>query len=106
MGYGSHNRQGTADDTRGVFFGGYNGSSNQNRIQYITIQSLANAIEFGDMSATADSTLNVADNTRAVIASTDLTNDMEYITIQTLGNSANYGDMITKRDTGAATQGY
>ena len=106
MGYGSHNRQGTADDTRGVFFGGYNGSSNQNRIQYITIQSLANAIEFGDMSATADSTLNVADNTRAVIASSELTNDMEYITIQTLGNSANYGDMITKRDTGAATQGY
>ena len=106
MGYGSHNRYGTADDTRGVFFGGYNGSSNQNRIQYITIQSLANAIEFGDMSATADSTLNVADNTRAVIASTELTSDMEYITIQTLGNSANYGDMITKRDTGAATQGY
>ena len=107
MGYGSHNRYGTADDTRGVFFGGYNGSGNVNTIEYFTIQSLANAIDFGDMSTTGANVIPVADITRAVISSTDLTNDMEYVTIQTTGNSANFGDMVSsKRGTGAGTQGY
>ena len=59
------------------------------------------------MSTTGANVIPVADNTRAVISSTDLTNDMEYVTIQTTGDSANFGDMVSsKRGTGAGTQGY
>ena len=78
---------------RGVFMGGYN-----NVIDYITISTLGNAADFGDLSTSSGAAAGVSDYTRGVIAMGDSTNVMEYITIATTGNSTDFGDRTVSVD--------
>ena len=78
---------------RGVFMGGYS-----NVIDYITISTLGNAIDFGDLSVSNGAGGGVSDYTRGVIAMGDNTNVMEYITIATTGNATDFGDRTVSFD--------
>ena len=40
-------------EIRGVFYGGFAASSNTNNIDYVTISSTGNAVDFGDAVAAA-----------------------------------------------------
>ena len=101
----NRNNSASSDGTRGVIFGGIDVPSSPvflNTIQYITIASLGDAIDFGDLS---DNVLNggsVENKTRGVYYHgtnpSGLTNTIEYITIQTLGNAQDFGDMKTTRE--------
>ena len=100
----NRNNSASSDGTRGVIFGGIDVPSSPvflNTIQYITIASLGDAIDFGDLS---DNVLNggsVENKTRGVYYHggnpSGFTNTIEYITIQTLGNAQDFGDMKTTR---------
>jgi hypothetical protein len=101
----NRNNSASSDGTRGVIFGGIDVPSSPvlflNTIQYITIASLGDAIDFGDLS---DNVLNggsVENKTRGVYYHgsnpSGFTNTIEYITIQTLGNAQDFGDMKTAR---------
>ena len=77
-----------SDGTRGLMFGGWDGSSNKTDIQYITMASTGNAKDFGDL-ITAGSSSAFSSPTRALELRGS---SIEYVTISTLGNAADFGD--------------
>ena len=92
---------GGSDGTRVVWSGGTSPSSNTgDLIQYNTIASAGNPIDFGNLLDQSDSGGTVSSSTRAVICGaihrtpTSGVNVMEYIEIQTLGNAIDFGDSV------------
>ena len=86
---------------RGVFGGGY-APGNINTIAYIEIQTQGNALDFGDLSATARRGPGcVTNSTRAVwmggVTTPLLTNIMDFVTIATTGNAVDFGDAQNER---------
>ena len=80
-----------SDSTRGLMFGGYAAPTTLNVIQYITMASSGNGVDFGDLVENGSSSA-FASPTRAVAVSGSSTNTMSFVTISTLGNSTNFGD--------------
>ena len=79
-----------SDQTRGLIFGGYAAPATLNVIQYITMTSSGNGVDFGDL-LTAGASSAFSSPSRA-IAVNNSTNIMSFVTISTLGNSADFGD--------------
>ena len=93
---------------RGIFAGGYSPVANPSPvlnsdvIDYTTIATLGNAIDFGDMSEDSENPAIMTSSTRAVLAGgnngTPSPNNvlawMEYIQIMSTGNSVDFGDFI------------
>ena len=88
-----------ASEIRGIFGGGRNPAVNTNTIDYITIASQGDAIDFGDQSRNYMAAAGMSSSTRGIFAGgyapslPDL--DMEYIQISTLGNALDFGDLFT-----------
>ena len=95
----------SADRTRAVFMGGFTHPSptpaGVNVIDYVTVQSEGNAVDFGDMRDTHYEGMGFSSPTRGFVAGADSTpgtigkGEIDYITISTLGNSAKFGDTLT-----------
>jgi len=88
--------QGTA-----VFFGGNNsGGSRINNIEYVSMTSLGNTSDFGDLTTQMQYTASVASSTRGVTAgglqSADPQeiNVINYVTIASTGNATDFGDLL------------
>ena len=79
-----------SDSTRGLMFGGYAAPSSLNVIQYITMASSGNGVDFGDLIETGASSA-FGSPTRAIVRGS-ATNTLSFVTISTLGNSADFGD--------------
>ena len=82
---------------RGVFQGGES-PSRVNTIDYITIASQGNAIDFGGLvTGTLRATSACSSSTRGIICSGDSPSsrivDIQYLTIASTGNSIDYGDL-------------
>jgi len=93
--------------TRGVLAGGYllSPGAKRNTIEYITIQSTGNSVDFGDLTAARDSPEAVFSSVRGIIVggNTPTTqNILEFITISTLGNSIDFGDLTTPNSNGGS----
>jgi len=89
-----------SSSTRGVTFGGGT-PSRINEMNYITIGTLGNSVDFGDLSAARYLCQGVSSSTRGVIGGGDnsgAVNIVEYITIATTGNATDFGDMMTARE--------
>ena len=81
--------------TRGICAGGYDGSSPNNTIDYVTIATKGNATDFGDTVATVRATGNMSSLTRGVMsqgATPSIVNTLQYVTIATTGNATDFGD--------------
>ena len=88
-----------ASPTRGLMCGGANPSDGKvNTIQYITLSTLGNSADFGDMTVArrfpsaggnAVRGLNAQGNTPSV------TNIIDFVTIATLGDAIDFGDVST-----------
>ena len=85
------------DSTRGVFVGRTGGSPSafKNTIDYITIASTGDAVDFGDVSTAIRNPMGGSSPTRGVFAigGNPSTNTIEFLTISTLSNSADFGDL-------------
>jgi hypothetical protein len=84
-----------ATSARGVFMGGGN-TPRVNTIDYVTISTLGDATDFGDLSAPNYNHTGGASNTRGIIGgglNPANTNLIEYITIQSTGNTKDFGDL-------------
>ena len=100
----------TSDRTRLVSFGDYNSPDTTmvNTLEFITMASDGDSIDFGDMSEGRYSAQPVNNSTRGVyMGGTNVynsisgtINNIEFITIQSTGNSVDFGDMSTKTSTG------
>ena len=69
--YTTYGRAGASDGTYGVFSGGYanlNGGTNTDNIEYITIDTTGNALNFGTLAAAKRMSAGANDATYAVTA--------------------------------------
>jgi hypothetical protein len=85
---------------RGIFGGGYT-PTNLNTIDYITISTAGNALDFGDLYTTVRRNGSNSSSTRGIWAGgrtpSDYTNVIQYITISSTGNSFYFGDLTIVR---------
>ena len=88
---------------RGIFMGGYTGgpATRYNIIEYITIPSAGNAIDFGDLSAAKLAPAGVASSrTRGLYFGGNIPSPgadvdvIEYITISSTGDAVDFGNML------------
>jgi len=88
---------------RGLYAGGRSvpSSTNLNTIDYITIATLGNAIDFGDLKTISfnSSVGNASSSVRGLLKlgndGTNSINTIEYVTISSTGNSFDFGDANT-----------
>ena len=104
-------------ETRGIVGGGYDGSeggNSQSDIEYFTIASAGNAIDFGDLDAQEfRNSAACSSSTRGLFfggGHPSYYNTIEYIEINTLGNALDFGDQVTsaavKSSFSSSTRGF
>ena len=76
---------------RGIYGGG-NSPSLVDTIEYITISTLGNPTDFGNLLATTTGTCGTSSRTRGLFTGTSTTNVIQYVTISSTGNAINFGD--------------
>jgi hypothetical protein len=90
---------GCASSTRGLFALGSTSGGIANTIEFITISTLGNSADFGDLtvSRAPTSCSNAVRGLFAggVISSPSLSSTIDYVTIATLGNAVDFGDITT-----------
>ncbi len=87
--------------TRGIFAGSNPGSpapANKSEvIEYITIATLGDSLDFGDLTSACTSLMGTSNNTRGIFAggyaSPSEINTIQYLTIGSLGNAIDFGDL-------------
>ena len=88
---------------RGIFGGGYDASSpypGMNVLDYVTIATLGNATDFGDLSVARSAKSGGSSATRGIFINgrfsptADFYNIIDYVTISSTGNSFDFGDLI------------
>ena len=87
-----------SDRTRGVRFGGGSPAPfSTNIIDYITIQSTGNSIDFGDMTSATLYNCAASNSVRGLSAGDSANDDaaIDAVTIATTGNAVDFGDMST-----------
>jgi hypothetical protein len=92
-----------SSSTRGLFAGGRTSAgsgftSNSNIIDYITIASTGNAIDFGDLTVARGQLAAASSSTTAIFAGGENTsgvrlNTIDYVTIASIGNATDFGDL-------------
>ena len=98
---GAYSNAGTSSNTRAVFAGGADGPGSgdmHNVIEYVTIATLGNAQDFGDLTGANENIRGTSNKVRGVFAGgyqPSFTNTMQYITISTTGNAKDFGDLIS-----------
>ena len=109
MSYVARDLGGLSSSTRGLFFGGIStpsSPSGTNAIEYITIASEGNAVNFGDAHAAAEGMEGMASSTRGIISGgsnpSSAYNNISYVTIATTGNAVDFGDLLAVRANPAA----
>jgi len=100
---------GLSSRTRGVFSGGLSGNdpyTYHDIIDYITIATLGNAADFGDLIEGAYYTSSCSSSTRGVIGGAFVTpaykNTIQYVTIASTGNAKDFGDLTATRGVASA----
>ena len=91
---------GVANQTRGIFAGGYSPTSpqgNRDIIDYVTIAQEGNAVDFGNLAAPTREHTAGSSSTRGCFASgkapgPTVINRIDYITIATTGDAQDFGD--------------
>ena len=88
---------------RGIFGGGYDASSpypGMNVLDYVTIATLGNAHDFGDLSVPRSAKPGGSSSTRGIFINGrfspagDYYNIIDYVTISSTGNTLDFGDLI------------
>ena len=95
---GQYRMGNVASTTRGLIMGNYapggDSHANHNTIEFITIATLGNSQDFGDLTSTASNTASSSNSVRAIRLGKWPTNDMiDFVTIATLGNAIDFGDL-------------
>ena len=95
--------------TRGIIFGGYGGSpaSAKNTIDYLTIPTLGNTQDFGDISGTTNYRAGAAaSRTRGIMAGgIPETADIHFVTIASTGDSTDFSNLTDSRRSPAGCGG-
>ena len=101
---------GTASPTRGIIAGGSSPAmspTNTNLIEFVTIATLGDAVNFGNLAHSGNHMFGVTNGTRGLIAGTSTEpntnlNTIEFITIASTGDGTDFGDLSVARGQGAS----
>ena len=105
-GYNWRQVDNTTRSGRGLFGGGRVGSTPYNIIDFINIQSLGNAQDFGDMQQTAISPTACSSEIRGIFAGGYAPASgllIDYVTIASAGDALDFGDLTDARRFASAT---
>lgn len=94
---------GCSSSTRGIFAGGLTNvpaTTTYNIIDYITIASLGDSKDFGDLTTSRYATSGCSSSTRGIFMGG--ANIIDFTTISSLGNAADFGDTLASSDDGGA----
>ena len=103
---------GSSSSTRGIFAGGFTPTptnSNLNNIDYITIATIGNAIDFGDLISPTRTAASCSSPTRSIFSggysspSNTNINTIQFVTISSTGNSVKFGELTVSRQTYSAS---
>ena len=88
--------QSATNSGRAFFGGGYtsSGVSNSNAIEYVSIQTTGNTVDFGDLTRADQELTAFSSTTRGIWAGGDGTNVIDFITFASLGDATNFGDLL------------
>ena len=89
-----------SNSTRGIMAGGEAPSSTVNTITFITLATLGNPQDFGDLTAARNDQDAVASQTRGFVVAGNngsVTNSIDFITFSTTGNASDFGDLTQAR---------
>ena len=96
--------KGVSSSTRGLMMGGITPSA-VNTIQFVTIATLGNAQDFGDLTEEKGNSATASDCIRGVrmggSSGGSNHNTMDYVAIATEGNAVDFGDLATGQGEGA-----
>mgnify|MGYP001217720887 CR=1 FL=1 len=104
--FGVRYPSGTSSPTRGLFAGGRDSANapiyNRNKIDYVTIATTGDAIDFGDLTDALYSMAGTGSSTRGIFAggynpAGSSINVINYVTIATTGNAQDFGDLSLAR---------
>ena len=112
--FGHSNVAGCSNATRGLIAGGYTfpspATTYYNTIEFITIASLGNATDFGDLTSTGTQPAGVSSPTRGVFAGRSDGSErdvIDYVQIMTTGNAVDFGNLLAgRRNTSPASNGH
>jgi len=99
----SYTHTGGSSSTRGVIAGGYLAAAapvyDINTIEYVTIATTGNALNFGDRTVIGRTPTAVSSETRVCMAGggSTYTNIIDFITTATTGDATNFGDLGNQR---------
>ena len=95
---------GFSSPTRGLSAGGFNNTpsaTKSNVIEFVTIATLGNATDFGDLTSQRYSPGSGSSKTRGVIGGGNTqpgkTNVIDFVTIASAGNASDFGDLTSAR---------
>ena len=96
---------GHSNGARGVFTGG--SPPTRDHIEYITIGTLGDSIDFGELFVASTNFASLTDGSRAIIAGGDPNvGTMHYLNMASLGNTADFGELAESRGAaGGVTNG-
>ena len=105
--FGAQGRGCCSSNTRGLWAGGYGNTGSgylTNNIDYITLASEGNAIDFGDINTSTSNKYALASSTRGIWpGGASATNVIDYVEIGTLGNALDFGDLFEAKQLAGAT---
>ena len=99
--FNSFSKTAFSSSTRGVWGGGWDGSSaNVNTIEYIQFSTLGDALDFGDLAQTTRGMMSSGNSIRGIFAggqaandNSNFTSDMTFVNISSKGNSTKFGNL-------------
>ena len=82
--------------------GGRNDPPTTNIIDYVTIASLGDAIDFGDLTEGVFAATGLSNSIRGIFAGGNnvptVLDDIEFVTIAALGNAADFGNLVNSNE--------
>ena len=105
------NADGASNSTRMLIAGGYifpSPTVYYNTIEYVTISTLGNSVDFGDLTVARAQIGGAASPTRGIFmggniaASPNTVTTIDYVQIPSLGDAIDFGDLLQNRRNGAA----
>ena len=87
--------QSATNSSRAFFGGGYtqSGTPTSNAIEYVSIQTTGNSVDFGDLTRANQDLTAFSSTTRGIWAGGSGTNTIDFITFTSTGDATNFGDL-------------
>ena len=95
---------GCGSEIRGILGGGYVNPARVDIMQYITIASASNAIDFGNLTQARNQAQAVSSSTRGIWAGgfgPGARDEIDYVEINTIGSAVDFGDLTVAKSSGA-----